>query len=74
MFLFSGTFFPLDNLPPWAQQFALVFPLTHLTNLARAFSFGRIDLSLLWGIGYLLLFSFIFFPFAILKMHRRLIK
>jgi len=74
MFLFSGTFFPLENLPPWAQQFALVFPLTHLTNLARAFSFGRIDLSLLWGIGYLLLFSFIFFPLAILKMHRRLIK
>jgi lipooligosaccharide transport system permease protein len=74
MFLFSGTFFPLENLPPWAQQFALVFPLTHLANLARAFSFGRIDLSQLWEIGYLLLFGFIFFPLAILKMHRRLIK
>jgi lipooligosaccharide transport system permease protein len=74
MFLFSGTFFPLDNLPPWAQQFALVFPLTHLTNLARAFSFGHVDFSQLWEIGYLLLFSFVFFPLAILKMHRRLIK
>jgi lipooligosaccharide transport system permease protein len=74
MFLFSGTFFPLENLPPWAQQAALVFPLTHLTNLARAFSFGHVDLSQLWEIGYLLLFSFAFFPLAILKMHRRLIK
>jgi lipooligosaccharide transport system permease protein len=74
MFLFSGTFFPLENLPGWAQQFALVFPLTHLTNLARAFSFGHVDLSLLWEIGYLLLFSLFFFPLAILKMHRRLIK
>ena len=74
MFLFSGTFFPLENLPPWAQQFALVFPLTHLTNLARALSFGRIELSLLWDTGYLLLFGLIFFPLAISKMHRRLIK
>jgi len=74
MFLFSGTFFPLENLPSWAQQFALVFPLTHLTNLARAFSFGHVDLSQLWEISYLLLFSFVFFPLAILKMHRRLIK
>ena len=74
MFLFSGTFFPLENLPPWAQQFALVFPLTHLTNLARAFSFGQVELSLLWDTGYLLLFGCIFFPLAISKMHRRLIK
>jgi lipooligosaccharide transport system permease protein len=74
MFLFSGTFFPLENLPGWARLLALVFPLTHLANLARAFSFGQIDLSLLWEIGYLLLFSFLFFPLAILKMRRRLIK
>jgi len=74
MFLFSGTFFPLENLPSWAQQLALVFPLTHLTHLARAFSFGHADLSLLWETGYLLLFSFIFFPLAIFRMHRRLIK
>ena len=74
MFLFSGTFFPLENLPHWAQQAACLFPLTHLANLARAFSIGQIHLSLLWEIGYLLLFSLIFFPLAILKMHRRLIK
>jgi lipooligosaccharide transport system permease protein len=40
MFLFSGTFFPLTNLPLWAQYFALVLPLTHLVNLVRALSFG----------------------------------
>jgi lipooligosaccharide transport system permease protein len=74
MFLFSGTFFPLENLPHWAQQAAYLFPLTHLANLARAFSIGQMHLSLLWEIGYLLLFSFIFFPLAILKMRRRLIK
>jgi len=74
MFLFSGTFFPLENLPHWARQAAVFFPLTHLTNLARAFSYGQIHLSLLWEIAYLLLFSIIFFPLAILKMRQRLIK
>ncbi|MDP4978973.1 MAG: ABC transporter permease, partial [Desulfobacterales bacterium] len=33
MFLFSGTFFPVSNLPLWAQPVALVFPLYHLTEL-----------------------------------------
>jgi len=74
MFLFSGTFFPLDRLPLWAQKLALVFPLTHLVNLTRFFSFGQIQASALWGLGYLLFFSLILFPLAILKMHRRLIK
>jgi lipooligosaccharide transport system permease protein len=74
MFLFSGTFFPLENLPHWARQVALILPLTHLSNLARAFSYGQIHPSLLWDIGYLLLFSIIFFPLAILKMRQRLIK
>ncbi len=74
MFLFSGTFFPIENLPHWARQAALLFPLTHLTSLARAFSYGQIHLSSLWEIAYLLLFSIIFFPLAILKMRQRLIK
>ena len=74
MFLFSGTFFPLDRLPVWAQKLALVFPLTHLVNLTRFFSFGQIQTSALWGLGYLLFFSFILFPLAIFKMHGRLIK
>jgi lipooligosaccharide transport system permease protein len=74
MFLFSGTFFPMENLPRWAQQIALLFPLTHLANLARSFSFWKLSPSLLWEIGYLLIFSLIFFPLALLKMQQRLIK
>ena len=74
MFLFSGTFFPLENLPTWAQKLASLFPLTHLVRLARSFCFGAIDASVLWNVLYLLVFSLIFFPLAILKMHHRLIK
>jgi lipooligosaccharide transport system permease protein len=74
MFLFSGTFFPLDNLPLWAQQLAILFPLTHLVKLTRALSLGLIGPDLLWSCAYLLLFCVIWFPLAVNRMHRRLIK
>ena len=74
MFLFSGTFFPIENLPFWAQKLAIVLPLTHLVTLTRSLSFGVMGFDLLWNIGYLLVFSLVFFPLAIFVMHRRLIK
>jgi lipooligosaccharide transport system permease protein len=74
MFLFSGTFFPIENLPPWAQHVSLVFPLTHLTQISRQVCLGRMDLSSLGGIAYLLVFGLFFFPWAVLRMRGRLIK
>jgi len=73
MFLFSGTFFPLENLPPWAQIFAAFFPLTHLVTLSRYLSFGHLETKLLWNVAYLLVFSLVFFPLAIHRMHLRLV-
>ncbi|UCD71316.1 MAG: ABC transporter permease [Syntrophobacterales bacterium] len=74
MFLFSGTFFPIENLPLWAQKLAILLPLTHLVKLTRSFSFGLIGAELLWNFTYLLTFCLIFFPLALFKMHHRLIK
>jgi lipooligosaccharide transport system permease protein len=74
MFLFSGTFFPLENLPFWAQGLATVFPLTHLVHITRSLCFGLMSPDLLWSFLYLLLFCAVFFPLAIFRMHRRLIK
>jgi lipooligosaccharide transport system permease protein len=74
MFLFGGTFFPVENLPPWAQKLAMVLPLTHLVKLTRSFSFGLVGTELLWSVAYLLIFSLVFFPLALFKMHQRLIK
>jgi lipooligosaccharide transport system permease protein len=36
MFLFSGIFFPVSGLPPWAQVLAWFMPLHHAVNLMRA--------------------------------------
>ena len=74
MFLFSGTFFPVENLPGWAQTTAAFLPLTRLVDLSRAVATGRIDAGLLPGIGYLVVFAAMAFPLALMKMRRRLIK
>jgi lipooligosaccharide transport system permease protein len=74
MFLFGGTFFPVENLPGWAQTTAACLPLTRLADLSRAFANGRIDAGLLPGIGYLGAFAAVAFPLALFKMRKRLIK
>lgn len=73
MFLFSGTFFPLDNLPAWARDLALIFPLTHLVRLTRYFCLGVLRVDLLWGVTYLAVFATVCFPLALFAMRRRLI-
>ena len=74
MFLFSGTFFPVENLPPWAQYMAMALPLTHLTLLARSLCYSRFEGDMLWSLACLIAFGAIFFPLALRKMRQRLIK
>lgn len=73
MFLFSGTFFPLENLPGWAQLLALFLPLTHLVNLTRSCALGFFPVDLLWSLGYLLMLGLIVFPLAVRGMEKRMI-
>ena len=74
MFLFSGTFFPVNALPVWAQYFALTLPLTHLVSLTRSLSLGLFNAELLISLGYLTVFCLVMYPLAVFKMRRRLIK
>ncbi|PLY00766.1 MAG: ABC transporter permease [Desulfuromonas sp.] len=73
MFLFSGTFFPLQNLPGWAQTLAAFLPLTHLVALVRGCSLqvwsGELWLSLL----YLTVAVLLLLPLAIALMVRRIV-
>jgi lipooligosaccharide transport system permease protein len=43
MFLFSGTFFPIDQLPAAFQVLARALPLWHAVELCRGFTTGTID-------------------------------
>lgn len=40
MFLFSGTFYPLEQMPVFLQWIGWLSPLWHSTNLSRAISYG----------------------------------
>ncbi len=54
LFLFSGTFFPITQLPAWIRPVAYATPLWHGVALCRALSLGTADLSGALGhVGYL---------------------
>lgn len=74
MFLFSGTFFPVETLPIWAQVISHALPLTHLVNPCRDLALGIIRTTHLWDILYLAVFSIILFPAALAVMRRRLVN
>ena len=43
MFLFSGTFFPITNLPIYLQWIGWISPLWHGTQLGRVLSYGLVE-------------------------------
>ncbi|MFC4532594.1 ABC transporter permease [Sphaerisporangium dianthi] len=73
MFLVAGTFFPVDQLPPWAAAASRVNPLYHFVELVRDSVFGRLGLYDLVHLGVLLLFAALMWSLAVWKMRARLI-
>jgi lipooligosaccharide transport system permease protein len=74
MFLFSGTFFPIDILPRWATYIAWVLPLTHVCSLIRGAVLGIAPPHFLWSLLYLCLITFLTAVLALLLMRRRLVQ
>jgi lipooligosaccharide transport system permease protein len=57
LFLFSGTFFPVSQLPVWIQPVAYATPLWHGVALCRQLSLGTADvIGALGHVAYLLAF------------------
>jgi lipooligosaccharide transport system permease protein len=74
MFLFSGTFFPIQIYPEWVQVLVQLTPLYHAINLIRGLSTGLISLAQAWDFVYLLAFFAISMTIAMRQMEKRLIK
>ena len=74
MFLFSGTFFPVSNLPDYAQPLALAFPLYHMAELSRRFSLGVNETGIWIGLLYLAAFFIVFGLLGLRAMKKRLIQ
>jgi len=54
MFLFSGTFYPIDAYPPALQVFVQCTPLYRGVHLIRALTTGALDPTLVIDLAYLL--------------------
>ena len=58
LMLFSGTFFPISQLPGWLRLLAYATPLWHGVDLCRMLSLGLLDLPLaLINVAYLAVLS-----------------
>ncbi len=73
MMLFSGTFFPVTQLPEWVQPVTWASPLWHGTELARAAALGRwAVLPALGHVGFLLALLAAGAAVAVVRFERRL--
>ena len=59
LFLFSGTFYPIDVYPPLIQNIAKISPLYHGTELLRGFTLGILDWTMLGHAAFLLVMGLI---------------
>ncbi len=73
MFMFSGTFFPIDVLPAAARAIAWCLPLTHVALLVRGSFLGWYPDGWIWSVLYLVLAAAGLFVVALVLMKRRLV-
>jgi lipooligosaccharide transport system permease protein len=74
MFLFSGTFFPVSELPGWAEAVAWVVPPFHGVELCRGLMIGDLDPARAGiHVGYLLAWVVIGAWVASIRFRKRLV-
>jgi lipooligosaccharide transport system permease protein len=74
MFLFSGTFFPVSQLPLAFELAAYVTPIWHGVELSRMLTLGDVDAAAAFGhVAYLLAWTLLGFELARRAYRRRLL-
>jgi lipooligosaccharide transport system permease protein len=74
LFLFAGTFFPLDGLPGWVRVAAQANPLFHTVELIRHAAFGLQPGNDLGHLAYLVAFGLVAWAIASWRMRLSLVK
>ena len=73
LFLVAGTFFPLTQLPQWAQTIAQINPLYHCVQLVRHAAFGWEGWADVGNVAALVIFAIIARYLSIRRLRKRLI-
>jgi len=74
LFLFSGVFFPVSDLPAWLQPAVPFTPLYHGVRVAQDLAHGRTDTGTWTSMLVLVVASAAFVVLAMRLMRRRLVK
>jgi lipooligosaccharide transport system permease protein len=73
MFLFSGLFFPFNELPGWVEVVAWFMPLYHLVEITRGLATGPELMSILDNTVWLALVSALLFVIPVRALRRKLV-
>jgi lipooligosaccharide transport system permease protein len=74
MFLVSGTFFKLSQLPSGVQMFAnAAVPLVHVVDITRGMTYGNLEPSLLLNLAWIVVVTIVVFIMSVNLMKHRLI-
>src|SRR5215210_1772501 len=73
MFLFSGIFFPFNELPGWVEVVAWLTPLYHLVEIARGMAAGPDGLQILIHTLWLAAVTALLFPIPVRALRAKLV-
>lgn len=73
LFLLSGTFFPIEELPFWGRLIAQLTPLFHGVELVRQVTIYEVDTSAVWHLAYLVALLLVGVIVGIRKLGHRLL-
>jgi lipooligosaccharide transport system permease protein len=74
MLLFSGVYFPVDQMPAWLASAANLLPLKHAIDLARPLMMGQVPGNIALHVAVLLAYAVIAYYIALVLTRRRLLK
>ncbi len=74
MFLFSGVFFPVENLPPGIGFLPWFTPLYHAVEVIRPLVLGQVSWSMLYDLGWLAAFGALTVRLPMVMVKNRLIQ
>jgi lipooligosaccharide transport system permease protein len=73
LFLFSGAFFPIENLDPWMEALAQATPLWHGVDLTRMLTLDTVDAgAALVHVAYLAVLAVLGWFWAVARLSKRM--
>jgi lipooligosaccharide transport system permease protein len=74
MLLFSGVYFPVEQMPGWLAAIAGALPLKHAIDVARPLMLGQVPDSIALHVAVLLAYAIVGYYISVVLTRRRLLR